>query len=126
MYSRAGLVVNAKKTEVLPVAYNSDSSAHSFSVYGDVLQQVHEFTYLGSILRDDCSLDSEVEQRIKAASSAFDRLLHRVFINHNLTIPTKVAVYKAVCVSVLLYGCCLLYTSPSPRDGLLSRMPSSA
>ena len=23
-------------------------------------------------------------------------------------------------------GYCLLYTSPSPRDGLLSRMPSSA
>ena len=25
-----------------------------------------------------------------------------------------------------LYSICLLYTSPSPRDGLLSRMPSSA
>ena len=25
-----------------------------------------------------------------------------------------------------LIGLCLLYTSPSPRDGLLSRMPSSA
>ena len=25
-----------------------------------------------------------------------------------------------------LNGSCLLYTSPSPRDGLLSRMPSSA
>ena len=25
-----------------------------------------------------------------------------------------------------LVGACLLYTSPSPRDGLLSRMPSSA
>ena len=25
-----------------------------------------------------------------------------------------------------LYSTCLLYTSPSPRDGLLSRMPSSA
>ena len=24
------------------------------------------------------------------------------------------------------YNGCLLYTSPSPRDGLLSRMPSSA
>ena len=24
------------------------------------------------------------------------------------------------------YSYCLLYTSPSPRDGLLSRMPSSA
>ena len=27
---------------------------------------------------------------------------------------------------VVLYNICLLYTSPSPRDGLLSRMPSSA
>ena len=28
-----------------------------------------------------------------------------MFLNHNLAIPTKVAVYKAVCVSVLLNGC---------------------
>ena len=27
---------------------------------------------------------------------------------------------------VLIFNICLLYTSPSPRDGLLSRMPSSA
>ena len=25
-----------------------------------------------------------------------------------------------------IFNICLLYTSPSPRDGLLSRMPSSA
>ena len=29
-------------------------------------------------------------------------------------------------VDALLMCLCLLYTSPSPRDGLLSRMPSSA
>ena len=28
--------------------------------------------------------------------------------------------------SILLNSSCLLYTSPSPRDGLLNRMPSSA
>ena len=28
--------------------------------------------------------------------------------------------------SSLVFDTCLLYTSPSPRDGLLSRMPSSA
>ena len=27
---------------------------------------------------------------------------------------------------LVVTGDCLLYTSPSPRDGLLSRMPSSA
>ena len=29
-------------------------------------------------------------------------------------------------LDILLANACLLYTSPSPRDGLLSRMPSSA
>ena len=33
---------------------------------------------------------------------------------------------KAAGAVVDLFGDCLLYTSPSPRDGLLSRMPSSA
>ena len=33
--------------------------------------------------------------------------------------------YARVIV-VLYLSFCLLYTSPSPRDGLLSRMPSSA
>ena len=30
------------------------------------------------------------------------------------------------CIIDAEKGTCLLYTSPSPRDGLLSRMPSSA
>ena len=30
------------------------------------------------------------------------------------------------CLKNKLFVYCLLYTSPSPRDGLLSRMPSSA
>ena len=29
-------------------------------------------------------------------------------------------------INLEVYNSCLLYTSPSPRDGLLSRMPSSA
>ena len=33
---------------------------------------------------------------------------------------------SAETVSKSVIGSCLLYTSPSPRDGLLSRMPSSA
>ena len=31
-----------------------------------------------------------------------------------------------VLLVLALWMSCLLYTSPSPRDGLLSRMPSSA
>ena len=35
-------------------------------------------------------------------------------------------IVDAVDLDVEFFGNCLLYTSPSPRDGLLSRMPSSA
>ena len=35
--------------------------------------------------------------------------------------------FRALLVTLVsAAACCLLYTSPSPRDGLLSRMPSSA
>ena len=47
-------------------------------------------------------------------------------------VDTAVKILIAVVIGALLlaglyalFGC-LLYTSPSPRDGLLSRMPSSA
>ena len=43
-----------------------------------------------------------------------------VLIVSNQTIADR---YAAPLVDMLS---CLLYTSPSPRDGLLSRMPSSA
>ena len=33
---------------------------------------------------------------------------------------------KEMQIVAKVLGGCLLYTSPSPRDGLLSRMPSSA
>ena len=38
----------------------------------------------------------------------------------------EAALREARRAVVELAGGCLLYTSPSPRDGLLSRMPSSA
>src|SRR5665647_1799985 len=34
--------------------------------------------------------------------------------------------YAYVENNIIIASTCLLYTSPSPRDGLLSRMPSSA
>ena len=41
--------------------------------------------------------------------------------NRNLDSEIKTIFHQGACSNT-----CLLYTSPSPRDGLLSRMPSSA
>ena len=38
----------------------------------------------------------------------------------------SISVISELGLIFMLFMICLLYTSPSPRDGLLSRMPSSA
>jgi len=99
-YQRAGLIVNTKKTEVLAQCVNTSSAAHpTFTVHGDSLNDVHQFTYLGSILTSDCDLNNEIQQRVKLASTAFGRLSRRVFLNRNLAIATKIAVYTKPSVS---------------------------
>ena len=53
-------------------------------------------------------------------------LPHKSLVYENIIVKTSI---KSGMMSIDLrpYNiCCLLYTSPSPRDGLLSRMPSSA
>ena len=49
---------------------------------------------------------------------------------HSAEHGTSSSPYPGRVIEISLYHalaeCCLLYTSPSPRDGLLSRMPSSA
>ena len=52
-------------------------------------------------------LDGQVEQIVRDALRELEKL-------------------GAILVDIDLPNTCLLYTSPSPRDGLLSRMPSSA
>jgi len=61
--------------------------------------------HLGSILTSDCDLNNEIQLRVMLTSAAFGRLSHWVFLNHNLATATKIAVYKAICISILLYGC---------------------
>ena len=66
-----------------------------------------------------------METRLKAYRGAMVAALYAA-----LTLGLAPVSYGAVQVRVsefmTLLAFCLLYTSPSPRDGLLSRMPSSA
>ena len=43
------------------------------------------------------------------------------FIGH-----IELVIHRCIWTAVMLIITCLLYTSPSPRDATLSRMPSSA
>src|SRR5665647_19656 len=61
-----------------------------------------------------------------------DQSLEAIMLKHTAVIGSTVAydasdpMYSLDTLTLEWSGICLLYTSPSPRDGLLSRMPSSA
>lgn len=105
IYNTLGLVINTNKTEVMyQWSGVAPQEEPAMNIAGAELKTTTRFNYLGSVLSADCSVDEEVNGRINKAAASFGRIRKRVIQNHNLRIETKVAVYKAVCLSMLLYG----------------------
>ena len=80
-------------------------SPPQINIEGTSLNSVEHFTYLGSVISNDTTINKDLDNRLARASSAFGRLHERVWQNHSLCLSTKIQVYRAVVVSTLLYGC---------------------
>ena len=66
------------------------------------LQVVQEFTYLGSTVTDNLSMDPEVGKGIRGVLTTFARLSKHVWENCKLILLNKAAIYRACILSVLL------------------------
>ena len=69
-----------------------------------MLEAVSQFTYLGSTISSNLSLDTEIDKRIEKAATTLTRRSSRVWENPILTTKTKMAVHNACVISTLLYG----------------------
>ena len=101
----AGLKVNTKKTEAMAVAKSSVQPPPEVSLtIGDTeISQVRDFTYLGSKISYDGKLDGELASRIGKGSGAF-RCLGKVWNNRSILERTKIRIYEAAILTILLYG----------------------
>ena len=95
------VIISLKKTNVL----GQDIPAPPVITIDDYeLKVIHQFTYLGSTIIDNLSLDTEIDKRIRKATTTLACLTSRVWTNPKLTMKTKMAVYNACILSSLLYG----------------------
>ena len=108
--AKAGLKINVRKTdEVMAVAKNTSQRPYTeedtvdISVEGSLAQQVSNFTYLGVVISSDGSMDRELSARIWKASSTFNQLSN-IWRNRNIQTNTKIRLYKAAVLTILLYG----------------------
>ena len=99
-------------------AYMEHYSKPAMACQFELLFNMHQYPTAGNVTGDVFQLldDLEDQMTVYRAESEISRLNEQAFLGQ-------------VQVEQRLYGLlkhCLLYTSPSPRDATLSRMPSSA
>ena len=92
-------------TTITEIRRTSSPDDPTFSISENQLKKSENFTYLGSNLSFSGDLTNGIQRCINLASSAFGRLSKRVFGNQNLTIHTNIAIFNAVVISTILYGC---------------------
>ena len=68
-------------------------------------------------------LESSKTEYVKVAITDIDGILRGKYMHVDKFIKSS---KKGFGFCDVIFGCCLLYTSPSPRDVEESRMPSSA
>ena len=96
-----GLTISIKKTEVLG---QGTTAPPNIRIGSQVLNAVKRFQFLGSTISSNLSLEPEISSRIARASAVMSMLHKRVWSNNNLTVNTKMQVYKACVLSTLLYS----------------------
>jgi len=87
-------------------SYPVNKSANASVKAGDTqLATVEKFCYLGSFLSNTISVDDDISSRLTKAGCAFGKLQDRLWRVHDVSLRTKIAVYRAVVTTTLLYGC---------------------
>ena len=67
------------------------------------VQQVSDFTNIGTIISSDGTIDRKLSARIQKVSGAFNELSN-IWKNRNIKSYRKIMIYKAAVLTILLYG----------------------
>ena len=119
-------VIKSTVKEELDVLMPSITQQVAADVTGTTSQDTGEITDLQTAMTAvDVSM-SEVKADIESLKTNVVALQQGQSSLTNLANATSESVDGITQTQIALDTTCLLYTSPSPRDGLLSRMPSSA
>ena len=95
-----GLGISQPKSKVMRM---NATSQLDIVVKGQGLENVLEFIYLGSYLTADGGIEREICRRIALASAAFQKM-RTIWNSRQISVATKIKLYKSNVRSVLLYA----------------------
>ena len=91
------------KTKAMMISPSSAITT-PMNIDGELVEFVPSFTYLGSIISADGSIEAEITSRIGKAAGAMKRLYNALWKRRCISRQTKPRMYRALVSSVLLYG----------------------
>jgi Reverse transcriptase (RNA-dependent DNA polymerase)/Domain of unknown function (DUF6451) len=98
--SKMGMRINVAKTEIQ--ALGKDENKFKIHVYGQQLQQVDNFVYLGGSISSRNGSEGDISRRVGLARGNF-HALKNVWTSKEISKATKLKVYETLILSMLLY-----------------------
>jgi len=97
---RVGLKIHPGKTKGMRINAIQQGEVRLYQSY---IEEVEEFTYLGSVMNKTGGMDEEIVVRSKKAQQAF-AMLTPVWRSKDLRTATKIRIFNTNVKAVLLYG----------------------
>lgn len=98
-----GLSISVKKTKWM-IVNDPDRIPEDIEVRGEVVEKVSEFQYLGSVLSSDGTSFRDINRRIALGTRKFMQLRKTVWQRPEISVQTKIQIYRAIVLSTTLYG----------------------
>ena len=96
---KAGLKLNIQKTKIM-----ASSPTISWQIDGETMETVTDFIYLGSKITADGDCSHEIKRCLLLGRKAMTNL-NSILKGRDITLLTKVCLFKAMVVLVVMYGC---------------------
>ena len=97
-----GMKINIKKTKTMVVS-KSGGEPVNITLEGQLVEQVKQFKYLGSVITEDGKCEVEVKTRIALAKTAFSR--RKELLTKRMNRRVRKRLVKTIVWPILMYGC---------------------
>lgn len=106
MCEKYGMSLNIKKTKVMIISKKKEHMPQNIlniTVDGHLLEQVKDYTYLGSVIDENSKCFTEVRKRIGMAKTSFWKC--KEFLRRDLSMSLRKRLLECYVKSVASYGC---------------------
>ena len=101
--SRYGMQISAEKSKIM-INSNNRNFHTNIQLYGENLEEVDQFKYLGATITKNGSSDYDITIRLAQATSAMVRLT-TIWNSKGIRFKLKYNLYRSLVLSILTYGC---------------------